>query len=377
MMKVKKYFTVLAIMFGIVSLAFSANVTDQKKELDQLKSQIKANKDIVNKKEKEKQKVQKDVKVIKTKLDATGKKINDLTKTEKKVVEKIILSKQEIDKTVNKINTLSDVGQNEFLRLLYLDNQDKYFQDTNPDKLLLSFLVSATIDRINNFENKRDSLEYIKIQKERDVKAIQWNKTLETKKSQEFNYKISELNKNIQQIESDKKKYLASIQKLQQDARALEALITKLQRQEKEKRKTQPEKQYTYKFTDGRLSWPVKGTILKTYGLEKDAKYNVSTMSNGIDIGVPEGTQVIAADDGEVVFSEYFSGAGKLVIIDHKNGYHTLYSYNSSLLVNKGDKVKKKQAIALSGKSGSAKVPSVHFEVRKGGVAVNPMQFLN
>ena len=84
---------------------------------------------------------------------------------------------------------------------------------------------------------------------------------------------------------------------------------------------------------------------------------------------------MVAVDDGEVIFSDRYGGQGKLIIIDHKNGYFSLYAYNSDLVAAKGAKVKRGQTIARSGMTGSASEPSLHFELRKDGKAINPVPY--
>jgi len=120
----------------------------------------------------------------------------------------------------------------------------------------------------------------------------------------------------------------------------------------------------------------VRGKVIRGFGQESRA-YGTSVTNNGIDIAVAEGTAVVAADDGEVVFADRYGGQGNLVIIDHKNGFFTVYAYNSSISVGMGAKVKKGQTIARSGSTGSAQEPSLHFELRKDGKSVNPLPYLD
>lgn len=131
----------------------------------------------------------------------------------------------------------------------------------------------------------------------------------------------------------------------------------------------------SYKFSARNISWPLKGRIIRSYGQETRA-YGTSVVCNGIDIAAPEWTGVVAADNGEVVYSGSYGGQGKLIIIDHKNGFFTVYAYNNELLVSTGSTVKKGQTIAKSGMTGSATEPSLHFEVRKDGKSVNPLSYL-
>ena len=118
--------------------------------------------------------------------------------------------------------------------------------------------------------------------------------------------------------------------------------------------------------------WPTaKGEVTSGYGMRRGRPHD------GIDIGVPSGTPVLSVADGEVLFAEYFSAYGKLILIKHNNGYFTAYAHNRKFLVSKGQKVKQGQTIAESGKTGRATGPHVHFEVhKKGGVKIDPMTVL-
>ena len=98
---------------------------------------------------------------------------------------------------------------------------------------------------------------------------------------------------------------------------------------------------------------------------------------NGIDIGVPRGTDVKAADGGVVIFSGTQSGYGKVVKIDHGANLISIYAHNSKLYVKKGDKVFKGQTISASGNTGVSTGPHLHFEIRKNGTPVNPRNYLN
>jgi len=92
---------------------------------------------------------------------------------------------------------------------------------------------------------------------------------------------------------------------------------------------------------------------------------------------VNENSSIKAFADGEVAFAGLFVGSGNMIIIDHKNGFHSIYSFNNTLLVIKGEYVQKGQVIALSGMTGAASEPSLRFELRRNRVAVNPVEYVN
>jgi len=119
--------------------------------------------------------------------------------------------------------------------------------------------------------------------------------------------------------------------------------------------------------------WPVRGRVIAGYGAKTSGKQN-----DGINVAVPEGTPVKAADDGVVTYAgSELKGYGNLVLIKHPNGYVTAYAHASELLVKRGDAIKRGQIIAKSGQTGEVQSPQLHFEIRKGSTPVDPTQFLN
>jgi murein DD-endopeptidase MepM/ murein hydrolase activator NlpD len=119
--------------------------------------------------------------------------------------------------------------------------------------------------------------------------------------------------------------------------------------------------------------WPVRGKVITSYGAKTNGKAN-----DGINVAVPEGTPVKAAEDGVVAYSgNELKGYGNLVLVRHSNGYVTAYAHASELMVKRGDTIKRGQVIAKSGQSGEVGSPQLHFEIRKGSAPVDPLQFLN
>jgi murein DD-endopeptidase MepM/ murein hydrolase activator NlpD len=119
--------------------------------------------------------------------------------------------------------------------------------------------------------------------------------------------------------------------------------------------------------------WPAKGRIISEYGSKPNGLRN-----EGINISVPEGTSVRAAEGGIVAYAgNELKGYGNLVLIRHEGGWVTAYAHNKELFVKRGDAVKRGDIISKAGQTGSVTSPQLHFEVRKGATAVDPMRFLN
>jgi murein DD-endopeptidase MepM/ murein hydrolase activator NlpD len=127
----------------------------------------------------------------------------------------------------------------------------------------------------------------------------------------------------------------------------------------------------------GDLSWPVAGRVTSGFGPRSDPLTGRDSFHSGLDVSVPSGTPVRAVAAGRVVQSGAMCGYGNAVVIDHGDGYQSLYAHNSEVLAPVGTTVQPGDAVALSGSTGRSTGPHVHFEVRKGGHAVDPRAFLN
>lgn len=125
------------------------------------------------------------------------------------------------------------------------------------------------------------------------------------------------------------------------------------------------------------LSLPVNGEITSRFGLRIDPIDGKKRHHNGIDIAVPEGTNINPVLPGKVIYSGYSKGYGNCVIVEHEDGIQTIYAHNSKNLVKVGDRVSTDTVIALSGSTGRTTGPHLHFEIRKEGKPVNPLAMLN
>lgn len=122
----------------------------------------------------------------------------------------------------------------------------------------------------------------------------------------------------------------------------------------------------------GKYRWPVRGAVVAGYGANVEGKRN-----DGIDISVPAGTPVKAAENGVVIYAgNGLKELGNTVLVRHDDGTVTVYGHADALSVQRGQKVQRGQQLATSGMSGNVKRPMLHFEVRKDATPVNPMTFL-
>lgn len=124
--------------------------------------------------------------------------------------------------------------------------------------------------------------------------------------------------------------------------------------------------------SDTNFRWPVRGRIVSDFGVKPGGSRN-----DGINLAVPSGTDIKAAEDGTVVYAgNELKGFGNLVLVRHDNGWVSAYAHNKQLNVRRGDVVKRGQTIAQAGATGSVTQPQLHFELRKDNKPVNPMDYL-
>lgn len=216
-----------------------------------------------------------------------------------------------------------------------------------------------------------------------DLKA-QTDKLYE--KSVEIDNKLAEIDKLQRQLEK-----MAGIQSISRGDRivksskmqavdsldGLQVLMDTLDSKEKELQDfiADIEERFEYLETVPDL-WPTTGRITSKFGTRKDPFTNETAFHEGIDIANSAGTNIVAAAKGTVTFSGYNSGYGRAIIINHGNGYKTVYGHVSKLLVSTGDKVEKGQIIAKMGNTGRSTGPHLHFEVHKDGKLLNPLNIL-
>ena len=118
--------------------------------------------------------------------------------------------------------------------------------------------------------------------------------------------------------------------------------------------------------------WPVRGKIIAGFGKKADGERN-----DGVNLAVPEGTPVKAAEDGTVIYAgNELKSYGNLVLIRHSNGWVSAYAHNKELKVKRGQQVRRGEVVSSSGMTGGVTTPQVHFELRKDATPVDPLQHL-
>jgi septal ring factor EnvC (AmiA/AmiB activator) len=243
------------------------------------------------------------------------------------------------------------------------------------------FLVMvAEQDRVllEDVQARKETVEADKQHIESNLTEIEKN----ARRTDTENRRLAELRRqratSVHSIQSQRQANEAAAAELERTARAIKRLLAELERRRKEESQRAPQP-YTGDFArgQGRLDWPLRGTLVGRFGPEKHPRWGTTTLNNGVDIEAPVGSPVHSVAKGRVDYtSEDFGTYGQMVILNHGDGYYTLYGHLSEILVSVGQEVQAGQVIARSGDTGSLRGPILHFEVRKGGTPLDPGDWL-
>lgn len=272
----------------------------------------------------------------------------------------------------------------------------KYYRGKEIDWILGSQSVNQALVRYRYFQklalSERKNYEKLKQQKEKLI-ALQKElisqvnsrkKLLADKKSEQgaLKEKKQQKEKAIRQIQKDQKLLSAALKEKQRNYEKLKSIIATLERERKE-RKLAPETQAlweniagNFSRQKGNLNWPVSGKILHPFGKYKNPQLKTVLYNSGIDIQAPGGTPVRCVFSGVVSLITYMSGFGNTIIVDHNNGFYSVYTHLDEIRVSKFQFVNAGQVLGSVGDSGSLEGPLLHFEIYGNNEPLNPLVWL-
>ncbi|MFB3144680.1 MAG: murein hydrolase activator EnvC [Candidatus Methylomirabilales bacterium] len=182
----------------------------------------------------------------------------------------------------------------------------------------------------------------------------------------------------LARLREEKEGYLIAIRELEKVSTRLQQLVNKLSRRTKTRAKPSPAlPRGPFTARKGKLPWPTEGTVAARFGRQENRKFNAVVFNKGIGIRAPLGQQIQAVYDGAVLYADWFRGYGRLIIVDHGQGFYSLYAHASALLVQVGDTVRAGQAIGRVGETGSLEGPQLYFELRYQGEPQDPLAWLS
>jgi septal ring factor EnvC (AmiA/AmiB activator) len=211
-----------------------------------------------------------------------------------------------------------------------------------------------------------------------DQRELQRLKRTTERKRVEIQRDRSQKERLLNSVRDEKRIHLAALKDFETASAQLQALVDRLEREMRAKAKEETSILPGRRFEAfrGKLPFPVEGQILSTFGKNENPKFNTFTVQKGIEIQAPLGAEVHAVYPGRVLYADWFKGYGKILIIDHGEGYYTLLGHASTLLKEVGEEVRRGEVVALVGDTGSLKGPCLYFEIRQRGKPLDPLEWL-
>jgi septal ring factor EnvC (AmiA/AmiB activator) len=248
--------------------------------------------------------------------------------------------------------------------------------EIDPDKIARTmtyyeYLSKDTVDRLEAFRqslqelrNTQAAVQSTRVELARTEESVAIRQQELTESRQERQQTLAALNADIQNRRSER-------EELESDRKRLENLLEEVQ--QAINNIPSPNESQPFASLRNKLPWPVKGQVLSRYG---DRYADGKLRRNGLLIATGDEAEIRAIHYGRVVFANWLRGFGLITIIDHGDGYMTLYGHSSSLFTSPGDWVAAGEPIAQAGRTGGTDSPALYFEVRHNGKPDNPGRWL-
>lgn len=292
-----------------------------------------------------------------TNLTVVRKKLTELTE-EKKQLD--IAKKQQEQILAKQLRAAYSAGHHDYLKLIL--NQEHpssvqrtitHYQYLNAARIKEIETFKVTIKKLNDVELqqqlKAEQLAKLTQTQNQQKQILELSKTKQKQTLNALNKKVLTGQQKLVKLEREEKDLVALLKKMAAAAQAAENLVglSKLKR---------------------KLNWPVKGKISHSFGSSKQGYLKWK----GVFLSAPIGRQVKTIHNGTILFSDWLNGYGLVSVVDHGDGYMSLYGHNQALLKSVGDRVEAGEPIALVGQSGGQDKSGLYFEIRHTGKAVNP-----
>ncbi len=350
-------------------------------DLDRIKREIKNLKKRLYVVEKEKKTILKEIEALDLKILIAKKRIKKLTSEYKRIKSEVQKLEKEIEKlkeekrrkqedlkSVLKIHYIYGKISPLFLSFSGKDVEallsNNYYLEILERKIFFAFLnYKNLLKELKLKEEEYKKQLSLKEEKLKELRAS-WTLFFNARNSKSLKLKnIIRERKRLFEMLKEKKEQLKKLNKMIEDEDKIE--------------KTFPLNFREFTLYRRRISWPIRGKIIESYGIKWHPKYKIRLKSTGIEIKPKRGEEKVrAVFEGIVIYADYFSGYGNTVILEHKGGYYTIYAHLDDIFVDVGMAVKEREVLGIIGETGTFGEKTLFFGIRKGKTAVNPLKWL-
>lgn len=363
-------------------------IQEKKKQIKDIERQIKQERDKVRQAEEKEQSVltqlyelenqlevkEKELKILKSRLSQTNRRIVTLQGEIEEVSPRLERSQTLLKK---RLRAIYKQGQWGYLRLLF--SSPNYAEMARRAKYLT--LIARQDRRITENYNRNLGLLVSSRQELLGQKQTQVSSREQAERQQRFIREDQQKRKTIlSSIRREKGLHQRTIRDLERAQQDLQALVEGLRtgREGKQAKPSTPpyEGKGVFGRMKGHLEWPVSGPVTSFFGKQQHPRFRIQMQNKGITIKAPQGKDIRAVADGRVIYADWFKGYGKIIIVDHGDGYYTLYAHASEIMAAVGQNISRGQIIGQVGETGSLDGPNLYFEVRQNGRPQDPLAWL-
>lgn len=365
----------LALGLGTLSPGWSADLSDLQQQQQEVNGRIKGYQQYISTKNDQIQDLKRQIAAISQDISSAQQEINrlqndldqveaDLQRTEKELKKAEKEQAERVEVLCSRLCALYKNGQVSPLEVLV---KSASFTDFLVRYDLLQKIAQQDVSLVKEIDQKRQEIEKQKAEIATQLERIAALKSESQRQKAMLVQRQDDKRKLVSRFQSEKQKAEKELAAEEQASRELAAKIRQL---------TAPVAKNPY--VGGQFKWPVPGhyQISSPYGWRIHPVLGTQRFHDGIDIPTPQGTAVVAAASGEVIYAGWYGAYGNTVIISHGGNLTTLYAHLSNLSVGMGARVTGGQTIARSGNSGLSTGPHLHFGVRSGGEPVNPSSYI-
>jgi murein hydrolase activator len=342
-------------------------ITTHKEKLDEAKKRESSILTEMENTNKQLKRVETDLKKYKTKLVDTESRI---LRVEYEISQNKNIIEKHREWIKRKLRAIHKYGYNSDIVMLFLSSDD-----ISQLMRKVKYLQYLTVYEHRIMDNYKGNLETLS-EKENQLVSLKKELTRNKEKVKAEEESLAQKKKHKEGLLASVKREETSYSKMLKELKNASQKILDIIRESEKSEKEEPFATKNFSGLKGKLPWPVEGKIAIHYGSQKDPQFNTPIFRSGTYIQSSADSLAKAVHSGKVVFAEWFKGYGQLVIVNHGDGYHTLYGSLSEIFTKVGDIIKGKQAIGRVGNSGLVNSPGLYFELRYKGKPLDPLQWL-
>jgi septal ring factor EnvC (AmiA/AmiB activator) len=378
------------LLFLLIQPGWSADPSTIKEEISQERLRLEQlNQEIAETQKKAKRIKKKHGSVLKT-VEKLDRQLYDQKKQRNRINKQIKEKDQEL---ANLSKQIADLGKDvqtrqssisARLRLLYMEGRTGYlktlfaaesFTDAAHRMDYISWVAQREHQLVQQFQEDLSNLQLLNDQQ---IKAREELLQLQGETQQTIK-KVSGLKRQkravLVSLSKEKDSHERMVEDLQRSAEQVDSLLKALDQrfQLAQSRMRKPPGRLP---SLGSFLWPVEGKVVSYFGRQKHPTFDTFVNKKGIEIKAREGSPIQSVSSGKVVYADWLKGYGLVVIVDHTNGFYSLYAHASKLLVAEGNSVKMGQVIGETGETGVTEEDTLYFELRKGTTPIDPLKWL-